>query len=119
MFYDNNDCGIAKCADDNTPYCSSFILDKAINKLEASTNNLFEWFHENHMKANAGKCHQLVTTKSAVSTNIGEFVINNCNKEKLSVIKIDCKLYRPQQTKNANENFCYISVQLLCFDLNV
>ena len=92
MFYDNTDCDIASYADDNTPYCSSFSLDKVINKLEASTNNLFKWFHENHMKANADKCHLLVTTKSAVSANIGEFVINNSNEEKLLGIKIDTKL---------------------------
>ena len=44
------------------------------------------------MKANADKCHLLVTTKSAVSTNIGEFVINNSNEEKRLCIKIDTKL---------------------------
>ena len=36
------DCDITSYADDNTPYCSSFSLDKVINKLEACTNNLFK-----------------------------------------------------------------------------
>ena len=63
-----------------------------INKLEACTNNLFKWFYENHMKVNAEKCHLLVTTKSAVSANIGEFVINISNEEKLLGSKIDAKL---------------------------
>ena len=89
MFFDNNDCDIASYADDNTSYCSSFSLDKVINKLKACTNNLFKWFHENHMKANADKRHLLVTTKSAVSANIEEFVINNSNEEKLLGIRID------------------------------
>ena len=40
------------------------------------------------MKANAKKCHLLVTTNSAVSANIEEFVINNSNEEKLLGIKI-------------------------------
>ena len=53
MFYDNTDCDIASYADDNLPYCSSFSLDKVVNKLEACTNNLFKWFHENHMLTNA------------------------------------------------------------------
>ena len=92
MFYDNTDCDIVSYADDNTPYCSSFSLDKVINKLEARTNNLFKWFHENHMKASADKCDLLDTTKSAVSANIGEFVINKSNEEKLLGIKIDTKL---------------------------
>ena len=69
--------------DDNTPHYSSFSLNKVIKKLEASTNSPFKWFHENHVKANAEKNYVLVTTKSAVSGNIGEFVINNSNEEKL------------------------------------
>ena len=43
-------------------------------------------------KSHAYKCDQLVTTKSAVSANIKEFVISNSNEEKLSGIKIDTKL---------------------------
>ena len=92
MFYYNTDCDIASYADDNTPYCSSFSLDKVVNKLEAYINNLFKWFHESLMKVNADKCHLLVTTNSAVSANIEEFVINNSNEEKLLGIKIDTKL---------------------------
>ena len=91
-FYDNTDFDIASYADDNTRYCSSFSLDKVITKLEACTNNLFKWFRENHMKANADKCHLLVTTNGAVSANMGEFVINKSNEEKLLCIKIDTKL---------------------------
>ena len=74
MFYDNNDCDIASYADDNTSYRSSFSLEKVIIKLEACTNNLFKWLYENHMKANADKCHLVVTTMSTVSANIEECV---------------------------------------------
>ena len=92
MFYDIIDCDIASYADGNTPYCSSFSLDKVVNKLEACINNLFKWFHESLMKGNADKCRLLVTTDSAVSANIEEFVINNSNEEKLLGKKIDTKL---------------------------
>ena len=44
------------------------------------------------MKANTDKWHLLVSTKSTVSANIGEFVINNSNEENLLDIKIDTKL---------------------------
>ena len=60
--------------------------------MEASTNNLFKWSHENHMKVNADECHLLVTTNSAVSANIEEFVINNSNEEKILGIKTDIKV---------------------------
>ena len=55
MFYDINDCDIAIYADDNTPYVSSSNLHALINKLQESTNNLRQWFRNNHMKANADK----------------------------------------------------------------
>ena len=92
MFYDITDCDIASYADENTPYCSSFSLDKVINKLEACINNLYKWLQENHMKANADKCHLLVTTNSTVSANNEEFIINNSNEEKILGVKIDEKL---------------------------
>ena len=74
------------------PYYSSFSLDKVINKLEACTSNLCKWFRVNHMKANAEKCHLLVTTKTAVSANIEKFLKSNSNEEKLLGLKIDAKL---------------------------
>ena len=56
MLHDINGCDIASYADDNTPYASSSNLDTVINKLEERTNNLFQWFRNDHMKANADKC---------------------------------------------------------------
>ena len=59
MFYDNDICDIASYADNNTPYTSDFNLGEVIQKLELTTNNLFEWFKNNYMKANVGKCDLL------------------------------------------------------------
>ena len=39
------------------PYVSSSNLDAVIKKLEEITNNLLQWFKNNHMKANADKSH--------------------------------------------------------------
>ena len=93
MFYDIDDCDIASYADDNTPYASSSNLDALINKLEESTNNLFQWFRNNHMKANADKCHLLVTGNYEVSANINEFEIESSKKEKLLGISIGTTFY--------------------------
>ena len=92
MFYDNDVCDIASYADDNTPHASSSNLDTLINKLEESTNNLFQWFRNNHMKANADKCHLLVTGNYEVSANINEFEIESSKNEKLLGISIDTTL---------------------------
>ena len=73
MFYDNHDCDIVSYADDITPYASSNNSDALINKLEESTDKLFHWFRNNHMRANAEKYHLLVTGNYEVSSNINEF----------------------------------------------
>ena len=75
IFYDINDCDIASYGDDNTPYAISSKLDALTNKLEESTNNLFQWFGNNHMKANTDKCHLLVTGNYEISANINEFEV--------------------------------------------
>ena len=92
MFYNIDDYDIASCADANTPYASSGNLDALINKLEESINNLFQWFRNNHMKANADKCHLLVTGNYEVSASINEFEIESSKKEKLLGISIDTTL---------------------------
>ena len=92
MFYDIDICDIASYADDNTPYTSDFNLEEVIQKLELTTNNLFEWFKNNHMKANADKCHLLVTRDTDVTAKIGEFDVKNSREEKLLGVKIDSKL---------------------------
>ena len=92
MFYDIDDCDIESYVDDNTPYASSSNLDALINKLEESTNKLFQWFRNNHMKANADKRHLLVTGNNEASANINEFEIQSSKKEKLLGISIDTKL---------------------------
>ena len=53
MFYDIDICNIASYADDNTSCTSDFNLEEVIQKLELITNNLFEWFKNNHIKTNA------------------------------------------------------------------
>ena len=53
MFYDIDIWDIASYANDNTPQTSDFNLEEVIQKLELTTNNLFELFKNNHMKAKA------------------------------------------------------------------
>ena len=79
-FYDISDCDILRYADDNTSYASSSNLDAVINKLEDSTNNLFQWFRNNHMKANADEFHFLGTGNYEASANINQFEIESIKK---------------------------------------
>ena len=87
-----NKCDIASYADDNTLYINDFNLEEVTKKLESTTNNLFEWFNNNHMKDNADKCHLLVTKDTDVTAKIGESDVKNSREEKLLGVKIEIKL---------------------------
>ena len=92
IFFDINECDIASYADDNTPYNFDFNLDNVISNLEKSTNSLLNWFRENHMKANADKCHLLVSSDESCTAKIEDFNIKNSIEEKLFGVKFDSNL---------------------------
>ena len=92
MFVDIIKRDIVSYADDNTPYNLDFNLENVISNLEKSTNSLLNWFRENHMKANAGKCHLLVSSNESCTAKIEDFSIKNSTKEKLLGVKFDSNL---------------------------
>ena len=87
MFYDIDNCDIASYSDDNTTYTNDFSLQEVIQKLKLITNNLREWFENNHMKANIDKCHLLVTRDTNETATGGEFDTKTSRKEKFLVSK--------------------------------
>ena len=81
-----------KLCRDNTPYNFGFNLNNVINNLEKSTNSLLNWFRQNHMKANADKCHLLVSSDEVCTAKIEDFTIENSTEEKLLGVKFDSNL---------------------------
>ena len=57
-------------ADDNTPYVHSENVDVTLEKLEEVGKVLFEWFSSNFLKANANKCHFILSMNEPFSINI-------------------------------------------------
>ena len=92
MFYNDLVCDIVSYADDTTPYTSNLSLTNLLSNLENDTQNLFDWFSNNHMKANVDKCHLLVSCKDEVSVTINNFSINKTEEEKLLGIKLSGNL---------------------------
>ena len=92
LFFDIIQCDIASYADDNTPYNFDFNLDNVISNLKKSTNSLLNWFRENHLKANADKCHLLVSSDESCTAIIENFSIKNSTEEKLLWVKFDSNL---------------------------
>ena len=72
--------------------------------MEIKLNNLFEWFKNNHMKANAEVSlpSVSVTRDTNVTAKITEFDVKNSREEKLLGIKIDTKL----SFENHVSSFC-------------
>ena len=91
MIYDVDNCDIANYADENTPYTNDFNLEEVIRKLELLLRTCSNGYKKNHMKANADKCHLLVTKDTDVTTKIGELYVKNSREEKLLSVKIDTK----------------------------
>ena len=92
IFVDIIERDIVSYADDNTPYNLDFNLENVISNLEKSTNSLLNWFRENHMKANADKCHLLVSSDESCTAKIEDFSIKNSTEEKLLGVKFDSNL---------------------------
>ena len=87
-------CNLCNYADDNTLYSTGKNLNRTRRNLEMEFMILHQWFHENHMTLNPGKCHYMVIGSRDLSH---EIVLNNSkitspNEEKLVSIFLDSKL---------------------------
>ena len=109
IFFDIIECDIASSADDNTPHNFDFNLDNVTSNLENFTNSLLNWFRENHMKANADKCHLLVSSDESCAAKIEDFSIKNSTKEKLLRLNFDSNL----SFKNNVTSLCKKASQIL------
>ena len=51
--------------------------------LEIAATKRFQWFKDNNLKANADKCHLLLSTNESEQININDTIIDSSNEEKL------------------------------------
>ena len=83
---------IMSYADDKTPYVCSENVDVTLETLEEVGKVLFEWFSNYFLKANADKCHHILSTDEPFSINIDNEVIKNSNNKKLLGINLKNRL---------------------------
>ena len=62
LFLFVSESNVANYADDTTLDACEKILYDVQRKLESESLILFEWFHDNYLKANSGKSHVMLTT---------------------------------------------------------
>ena len=92
LFLIIKNCDIPNYADDNTPYSRGKNVEEVLNRLENMSSNLLQWFTEDEFKANARKCHLLISYGENMHVNIGTSQIKNSDCKRLLGIDIDCKL---------------------------
>ena len=81
LFFLVDNIDIASYADDTTPYNSTDNIQSVINSLETASEKLFNWF--NSMKANAEKCHLLLSFNEKLFANIDNIPVESSSCEKL------------------------------------
>ena len=92
LFILMDDINIANNADDSTPFVSGDTPLDVITSLENAAEKLFEWFANNHMKANHDKCHLLMSTLTPISITVKDYIIENSDNEKLLGVTVDANL---------------------------
>ena len=92
LFCECEENDIANYADDTTPYSCGTDIPTVIFELQDISAKVFNWFDNNHMKANPGKCHPLLSTKSPEVVSIDGIQITSSTAETLLGITIDSEL---------------------------
>ena len=87
-------CNLCNYVDDSTLYSIGKDVNRIRRNLEMEFMILHQWFHENHMTLNPGKCYYMVISGRDLSHEImlNNNKITSSNEEKLLGIFLDRKL---------------------------
>ena len=83
---------IASHADDATLYSCARDTQTVISELKSVSNKLFHWFQYNHLKANPGKYHLVLSFKTPTDVSTEDTSVKTSTKETLLGIFIDLAL---------------------------
>ena len=92
LFYECEGSDIVNYADDTTPYACGDDISTVITKLQSISTKMFYWFESNHLKANPGKSHLLLSSKYITDTFIDGKNIQPSKSETLLGVIIDSEL---------------------------
>ena len=93
LFYECQDSNAASYADDTTPHSCATDIPSASLELKTTGSKLFRWFENNHLKANPGKSHILLSTKKPEIVSIDDLIsLTTSSHEKLLGLTIDSEL---------------------------
>ena len=75
LFITIDDINIANDAHDNNPFVPEGTPLNVIASLGKAAEKLYEWFTNNHMKANHDKFHLLMNTLIPISIKVKDYII--------------------------------------------
>ena len=79
-------------ADDTTPCSCGNDTQSVIAELQITSNKLFHWIEYNHLKANPGRSHLLLSSKTLINVSIFDVSLATSTTETLLGIKNDSEL---------------------------
>ena len=91
LFFIIEQTEVCNYADDNTLNACDLSLSNLLRRLEHDSLLAIEWFQNNYMKLNEGKCHLLISgyKHEVIWANVGENKIWESKEEKLLGLNID------------------------------
>ena len=94
LFLFVSNASLSNYADDNTLYTFGDNLKKIKDNLRNSFDNVHQWFFENYMVFNAGKCHFMCPRNNAENEALlfHNILLENGKKQKILGVIIDNKL---------------------------
>ena len=91
-FYEYEDDNITSYADDTAPYSCAQDISSVISELQRIAEKTFNWCRNNHMKANPGKCHIILSSSTQREIRFINTAIASRLSEKLLGITLDSEL---------------------------
>ena len=92
LFLFMSQSNVANYADDTILYACEKKLHDVQRKSESESLILFEWFHDNYLKANSGKSHVMLRIDNKLKINVKGSLISNEKIVKLLGVTVDNKL---------------------------
>ena len=94
LFLSVSSSNLSNYADDNALYISGYNLKEIKEVLLNDLNKVTEWFFENYMVLNSGKCHFMYLGKNIENETftLKDTIMNNSKEEKILGVIIDNRL---------------------------
>ena len=112
MFFMVDTVDIASYADDSPSYSVGNNQCKLEKKLQKVLLKLYNWFHENGLKANRDKSHYMSSLDISTKFSLPACILKNSGSQKLLGVTIDNLCNKASRKFNHSQQFSHIYPKL-------